>query len=81
MKSRVKELEEGALLYVQKEIDDRVIGVKFVGTRGSTSYFDPSYRMSLAGSNGGPHLITFKDGQYGITFSPEEIEPFSDVLF
>ncbi|MBO6189478.1 MAG: hypothetical protein J6N92_01545 [Alloprevotella sp.] len=81
MKHTTKELEQGALLYAQKELSDLTIGATFIGSDGSTFYFEPQYKPSLVSSTGDIHLITYKAGQYGVTYSREEIERVSDVLF
>ena len=81
MKYDTKQLEQGALQYAQKELSDLAIAANFVGTDGSTFYFEPQYKPSLVSSTGDIHLITFRNGVYGVTYSREEIERVNASLF
>ncbi len=75
------QLEQGALQYAREKLTELAIGATFVGSKGTTFYFEPQFKPSLESSTGDIHLITYKDGHYGVTFSREEIESVNAGLF
>ncbi|MBR1798305.1 MAG: hypothetical protein IJ761_00185 [Bacteroidales bacterium] len=81
MKHLIKQLEQGALQFAQQEISDLAIGAKYIGTEGGTSYFEPQYKPLLESSTGNIHLITFRGGQYGVTYDRKEIESVNAEIF
>lgn len=81
MKEDIKKLEGFALEYAKKELSDDAIAAEFIGKSGTTLYFEPRYKPSLVSSTGDIHLITFKGGEFGVTYSREEIEQVNEKLF
>ena len=73
MKHNTQELERKALQYAKDGLSGFVTSVKYLGAIGDTIYFMPHYEMPLEASSGCIHVITLKGGNFGFTFSDDEV--------